>query len=170
MNWCTSPNSQRFIDGKSTFGGYGSHVIVPHYSYLIDYEGALPKGLGSVYMCSGLTAFSALECAFASRNPPRHAEDLVIIGCGGLGFQGLGMAAGMHGAPLAVDISEEKLAEAAKLGCKTFNAGKKESIEEIRKLSNGGVAAVIDFVGNEKSYAFADAIIRSGGKVVIIGL
>merc|ERR1712151_707495 len=68
------------------------------------------------------------------------------------------------------DIGEDKLAEAAKLGCKTFNSGKPESIAEIRALSRGGVAAVIDFVGNEKSYAFASSIIRSGGKVVVVGL
>lgn len=170
MNWCNSPKSQRFIDGRSKYGGYSSHILVPHYKYLIDYEGAIPHGLGGVYMCSGLTAFSALQCAFTSRNPPTGAEDLVIVGCGGLGFQGLGMACAMKGPPIAVDIADDKLAEAAKLGCKTFNSGDKESVNKIRQLSKGGVAAVIDFVGNEKTYAFANSIIRSGGKVVIVGL
>lgn len=169
-NLCPSPKTQRFIDGKSQYGGYASHILVPHYKYLLDYTGALPDGLGCVYMCSGLTAFSALEAAFKSRNPPTSADDLVILGCGGLGFQALGMATAKYGAPLACDIRDESLAAAAKLGCKTFNSGKGESIAEIQKLSKGGVATVIDFVGNEKSYAFATSIIRSGGKVVIVGL
>jgi D-arabinose 1-dehydrogenase-like Zn-dependent alcohol dehydrogenase len=170
MNWCSSPKSQRFIDGKSQYGGYGSYILVPHFKYLMDYEGALPRGLGCVYMCSGLTAFSALECAYKSRNPPRSAEDLMIVGCGGLGFQGLGMAIGMNGPPLAADIDEEKLAMAAKLGCKTFNTMKKDAVNEIKALSKGGVGAVIDFVGNEKSHAFCNKVIRTGGKVVVIGL
>lgn len=169
-NWCTSPKTQRFIDGASQYGGYGSHILVPHYKYLMDYEGAVPEGLGCVYMCSGLTAFSALESAFASQNPPRAPEDLVILGCGGLGFQGLGMARAMHGPPIVCDISDEKLAQAAALGCKTFNSGSKSAAKEILKLSRGGVAAVIDFVGNEKTFAFANSIIRTGGKVVVVGL
>merc|ERR1712048_1539962 len=123
----------------SVYGGYASHILVPHYKYLIDYTGALPEGLGCVYMCSGLTAFSALEAAFASRNPPRTGEDLVILGCGGLGFQALTMANAKYGAPLACDIEDAKLAEAARLGCKTFHSGKKESIKAIRDHSKGGV-------------------------------
>merc|ERR1712060_72878 len=78
---------------------------------------------------------------------------------------------GKNGAPpIAADISEEKLAQAANLGCKTFNPAREESVGEILKISNGGVAAVIDFVGNEKSHAFAKSIVRTGGKVVVIGL
>jgi len=81
------------------------------------------------------------------------------------------MATAKSGAPpIAVDISEEKLAEAAKLGCKTFNSAKKESAQAIKEISKGGVAAVIDFVGNEKSFAFASSVVRNGGKVVVIGL
>merc|ERR1712032_1333457 len=84
---------------------------------------------------------------------------------------GLTMAIAKNGgAPLAVDISEEKLKEAARLGCKTFDPRKKESVAAIKDLSRGGVGAVVDFVGNEASHAFAKSIIRSGGKVVIIGL
>jgi D-arabinose 1-dehydrogenase-like Zn-dependent alcohol dehydrogenase len=53
--------SKKFCDGRSMYGGYASHSVVPHWRYLIDYEGALPEGLGCVYMCSGLTAFSGLK-------------------------------------------------------------------------------------------------------------
>jgi len=122
-------------------------------------------------MCSGLTAFSALEAAYQSSNPPQTPEDFVIIGCGGVGFQGLNMAIAKNGKPpIAVDVSDEKLAEAAKIGCKTFNSTVKGSAKRIREISRGGVAAVIDFAGTEKSCQFAMSIIRSGGKVVLIGL
>ena len=68
------------------YGGYSSHVLVPHYKYLIDCKGILPEGLGCVYMCSGLTAYSALKKVGA---PPRGGGDVLILGLGGLGFQGL---------------------------------------------------------------------------------
>jgi len=173
MNFCKSPKTQKFCDGKSQYGGYASYILVPHHKYLLDYEGAVPTGLGGVYMCSGLTAYAALECAYGSNNPPQGADDLVIIGCGGLGFQGISMALGRNGAPpIAVDISTEKLAGAAKLGCKTFTSGSPDSIKQIKKLTKGnvGVGAVIDFVGNEKTFAFANSIVRGGGKIVVIGL
>jgi D-arabinose 1-dehydrogenase-like Zn-dependent alcohol dehydrogenase len=75
-----SPDSQRFIDGKSMYGGYSSHVLVPNYKYLIDYTGVLPEGTGCVYMCSGLTAYSALKKV---GTPPRGGSDVLI--CAGMG-------------------------------------------------------------------------------------
>ena len=33
--------SKKFVDGRSLYGGYASHSVVPHWRYLIDYEGAL---------------------------------------------------------------------------------------------------------------------------------
>ena len=42
--------------------------------------------------------------------------------------------------------------------------------KEIQADTDGGVFAVIDFVGSEASYAFAQAAIRRGGRVVICGL
>lgn len=169
-NYCKSPKSKRYIDGKTQYGGYASHILVPHHKFLMDYEGALPEGLGCVYMCSGLTAFTALESAFMGKNKPLGGEDLVILGCGGLGFQGLSMACAMYGPPIACDVAEAKLAEAARLGCRTFDASKKESVRAIQKHSRGGVGAVIDFVGTEASFKFASSIIRTGGKVVLVGL
>jgi len=41
-------------------GGYATHVMVPHAKYLIDY-GKTNPALGAAYMCSGLTAFSAMK-------------------------------------------------------------------------------------------------------------
>eukprot|EP00928_Gymnodinium_smaydae_P054012 TRINITY_DN37864_c0_g1_i1.p1 TRINITY_DN37864_c0_g1~~TRINITY_DN37864_c0_g1_i1.p1 ORF type:complete len:395 (-),score=26.51 TRINITY_DN37864_c0_g1_i1:93-1277(-) len=169
-NLCGSPKTQRFTDGASHYGGYASFILVPHYKYLIDYSGVLPEGLGCVYMCSGLTAYSALEAAHTSRNPPVSGSDLLILGCGGLGFQALSMARAKYGAPIACDVSDEKLTEAAKLGCATFNSSQQEAIHAIWEFNKGGVAAVIDFVGNETSQAFAKQVIRRGGKLVIVGL
>jgi D-arabinose 1-dehydrogenase-like Zn-dependent alcohol dehydrogenase len=60
-NLCDSPDTTKFADGRSMYGGYSSHVLVPHYRYLVDYEGVLPEGTACAYMCSGLTAFSALK-------------------------------------------------------------------------------------------------------------
>eukprot|EP00912_Choanoflagellata_sp_UC4_P000308 UC4_evm4s186 len=161
-----------FVDGRSIYGGYGSHSLVPSYRYLIDYEGALPEGLGCVYMCSGLTAFSALKKV--QRHPGIvNAKDVLLIGLGGLGFQGLGFALPMlGGACLAADIDDSKLEEAQKYGVVTFNSIDQDVVKQIKDASfdGTGIGAVVDFVGNSTTYALGNAVLRKGGKQVIVGL
>eukprot|EP00942_MAST-04A_sp_MAST-4A-sp1_P010517 g10517.t1 len=167
-----------FTKGKSyavfpcIYGGYGSHSLVPSYRYLIDYEGALPEGLGCVYMCSGLTAFSALKKV--QRHPGIvNAKDVLVLGLGGLGFQGLGFALPMLGGPcLAADIDESKLKAAQKYGVTTFNSLDKDVVKQIKAASfdGTGIGAVVDFVGNAATYALGNAVLRKGGKQVIVGL
>jgi D-arabinose 1-dehydrogenase-like Zn-dependent alcohol dehydrogenase len=36
--------------------------------------------------------------------------------------------------------------------------------------TGGGAAAVVDFVGSEKTFAFASQTVRRGGKIIIVGL
>ena len=152
------------------YGGYSSHVLVPHYKYLMDYTGVLPEGVGCVYMCAGLTAYSALKKV---GDPPRGGSDVLILGLGGLGFQALQLAKLMQGDPPRVaDIDDTKLEEAAKSapGCVGYNSGDIAATKQIKADTDGGVYAVIDFVGSEASFAFAQASIRRGGRVVICGL
>ena len=101
-------------------------------------------------MCSGLTAFSALKKV--QRHPGIvNAKDVLVLGLGGLGFQGLGFALPMlGGAPLAADIDASKLKEAQKYGCMTFNSSRPDAVKEIKAASfdGTGIGAVVDFVGN----------------------
>ena len=55
-NLCAAPRHL----GIQVDGGFATHVLVPHPRYLIDYA-PLPAALAAAYMCSGLTAFSALK-------------------------------------------------------------------------------------------------------------
>ena len=54
-------------------------------------------------------------------------------------------------------------------GCMTFNSKDKASIKAVKAASfdGTGIGAVIDFVGNEATAAFADAVLRKGGKCVL---
>ena len=164
--------SKKFCDGTTLYGGYASHSVVPHWRYLIDYEGALPEGLGCVYMCSGLTAFSGLKKI--QRHPGIvGADDVLIIGLGGLGFQALGLALPMLGGnPLCADIRDEALEVAKARGCKTYNMTDKTAVKAVKagSFDGSGIGAVIDFVGNTATANFAEAVLRKGGKHVICGL
>jgi len=174
-HWCQSKHSKGFTDGKSIYGGYSSHCIVPHYKYLIDYEGAVPKGLGCIYMCSGLTAFSALKSVVSKvENIGVGSKDVMIVGLGGLGFQALGFAkALLGGMPLVADIDDDKLEEARARGCRAYNS--KDLARATQRIKadsydGTGICAVVDFVGSSATQTLAEAVLRKGGKSVIVGL
>ena len=123
-------------------------------------------------MCSGLTAFGALK-KVQRHSGIVNSKDVLILGLGGLGFQGLGFALPMLGGPcLAADIDDGKLKEAQKYGCTTFNSIDKDVVKQIKKASfdGSGIGAVVDFVGNAATYALGSAVLRKGGKQVIVGL
>jgi len=108
-NLCEAPNKLKFTDGNSVYGGYASHCLVPHHKWLIDVEGALPEGLGGVYMCSGLTAFGAIKKVLKGGREmalPQGAGDLCIIGLGGLGFQALSFSQAMLSGMLRVGVNQ----------------------------------------------------------------
>jgi len=73
--------------------------------------------------------------------------------------------------PLAADIDDEKLAAAKKAGASaTYNTKDPDSAKKLMTDTGGGAYAVVDFVGSEKSFAFASQAVRRGGKVIIVGL
>jgi alcohol dehydrogenase, propanol-preferring len=72
--------------------------------------------------------------------------------------------------PLAADIDDGRLEAAKKAGAKaTYNSKNPDSMKKLM-ADTGGAFAVVDFVGSESSFGFANAIVRKGGRIVIVGL
>ncbi|HTP78183.1 MAG TPA: alcohol dehydrogenase [Rhizomicrobium sp.] len=148
-------------------GGYATHVLVPHPKYLIDY-GKTDPALGAAYMCSGLTAYSAMK-RVGTLGPD---DQVLVLGVGGVGMMGVQFAKAMfHKGPLAADIDDGKLDAAKKAGASAvYNTKDPEAAKKLMADTKGGAYAVVDFVGSEKSFAFASQAVRRGGKVIIVGL
>lgn len=152
--------------GTVAQGGFADHVMVPHSRYLFD-KGEVDDSLASTYACSGLTAYSALK----KIGELTEGDEVVLIGAGGVGSMALQIALAQGLKPIVVDVDENKLALAKELGAKAvFNASERESVKAIKKLSEGGAFAVIDFVGSEASTGFGLGCLRKGGKLIIVGL
>src|SRR5262245_55083269 len=153
--------------GVSADGGFASHVLVPHPRYLIDYAPLSPSFAGAL-MCSGLTAYSALKRLreHAARGPA------LLVGLGGVGMMGLAIARTLFPhAPIVADIDAGKREAALKAGAAAaFDPADKEARRALMKATNGGVYAACDFVGSDKSLAFATGALAKGGKVVVTGL
>jgi D-arabinose 1-dehydrogenase-like Zn-dependent alcohol dehydrogenase len=163
-NLCLRPRQIGCSSGVP--GGYATHVLVPHPKYLLDY-GKTNPALAAAYMCSGLTAFGAMKKV----GKLGDGDEVVVLGCGGVGMMGIQFAKALFGkGPIAADIDEGRLEAAKKAGAKaTYNSKDPASAKKLM-ADTGGAFAVVDFVGSESSFAFANSVVRKGGKIIIVGL
>jgi propanol-preferring alcohol dehydrogenase len=152
--------------GITADGGFATHVVIPHSRYLLDYA-PLSAAFAGPLMCSGLTAYSALKHlgARAEHGP------VLLIGLGGVGMMGLAIARALFGdPPIVADIDAEKRRAALAVGAAAaYNPADPQARRELMKAT-GGLLAVCDFVGSEKSLQFATGVLARGGKMVVTGL
>ena len=164
-NYCLKPRQLGCSSGIA--GGYATHVLVPHPKYLLDF-GKTNPALAAAYMCSGLTAFGAMKKVGALA----PGDEVVVLGCGGVGMMGIQFAKALFGkGPIAADIDDGRLEAAKKAGAKaTYNSKDPANAKKL-VADTGGAYAIVDFVGSESSFAFANSITRNkGSKIIIVGL
>ena len=153
--------------GITVDGGFATHVVVPHPRYLLSSQDLDPQLAGS-YMCSGLTAFSALKkVADKVVDGP-----LMIVGLGGVGMMGLQFAQALYDTEIfATDLDPAKRAAALAAGAKEVFDPTEDGIRKtVLKATGGGAAAAVDYVGAEASLQFSQSIVRKNGAVVVAGL
>jgi len=162
-NICAAPRHL----GINANGGFATHVMVPHPRYLLDYA-PLDAGFAGALMCSGLTAFAALNRLGdrATRGP------VLLVGLGGVGMMGLALARTlMPHPPYVADIDAAKREAAMAAGAASaFDPADPGARKALIAASNGGVYAACDFVGSDRSLQFATGVLAKGGKVVVTGL
>lgn len=154
--------------GINCDGGYATHVLVPDPKYLFAFEG-LDDGLAATYACSGLTAYGALKKA---RDAVKAGGDLLIIGAGGVGLSGVRMAEAVTGVkPIVADLDKAKWAAAREAGAREIiDPSDAEAGKALYRMTNGGVAAAIDFVGASSSFTFGFNALRKSGRLIVVGL
>ena len=158
------PQSQAL--GVMRHGGFSDHVLVPHPRYLLAF-GDRPATLACTYGCSGLTAYGAVRKVQGRVD----GRPLVIIGLGGVGFAALRLAQAVTNASvIAVDVDEATLAAAADAGATVVDARADDVVKQIRRLTDGGAPAAIDFVGAETTATLGLGVLATGGLLVVVGL
>ena len=164
-NYC--PRARNLGCSSGVGGGYATHMMVPDAKYLIDYGNTSPA-LAAAYMCSGLTAFSAMK-KVGDLGP---ADEVLVLGAGGVGSMGIQFAKTLFGkAPLVADIDDGRIAAAVGAGAaKGYNTKDPDAAKTLMADTGGGVYAIVDFVGSEATFAFASQTVRRGGKIIIVGL
>lgn len=151
-------------------GGYADHIIVPDTKYLLDISG-IDEHYACTLACAGITSYSALKKAH-----PLGADDkVVIIGAGGVGLTGIGIAAKYlpDHEIIVVDLDDEKLAHARQAGAAyTINPSEEDALERIREITgaSAGAGAIIDFVCSGATAKLGFDATRKGGRYVGVGL
>jgi len=161
-NLCANPRHL----GIAVDGGYATHVLVPHSRYLLDYAPLSPDFAGPL-MCSGLTAYAALK---RLANRPERGP-VLLIGLGGVGMMGLAIARALFRTPpIVADIDAEKRNAALAAGAAQAYDPSDPQARKAVMAATGGLLAICDFVGSDKSLQFATGLLGRGGKVVVTGL
>lgn len=162
-NLCDKPRSL----GVYHDGGYAEYMLVPSYKYLVKL-GDMDTDTGAPLSCAALTAYGAVKNTHL-----KPADNVVIVGTGGLGLMAIQLAKAVTGARIiAMDIDDKKLQIAKQNGADfTVNSKNQDAIKSIMELTNNlGADAVIDFVNASKTVETDMQILRRRARVVLVGL
>ncbi|AFK54769.1 MAG: alcohol dehydrogenase AdhP [Tistrella sp.] len=151
--------------GYSVDGGFADYVLADP-----AYVGHLPQALGfeaaAPILCAGVTVYKGIK-----ETEARPGQWLVVSGVGGLGHLAVqyGKAMGLHVA--AVDIGDEKLALARRLGADVaLDARDPEVVQKMITETEGGAHGVLVTAVSEKAFAQAADMLRRRGIMALCGL
>ena len=172
-------NLSQFGHGKGTkYGGMAQYFIVKEkYCYRLRTniswrDAALLEPLGVAYN-------ACVQCdsnLYVKYNDTMNSvnEYCLIIGCGTIGLLSIGvLKAKKYSNIIAIDIVEDKLNVAKKMGAKyVINGLKTPDIKaEIFKITNNvGASKIIECSGNAKMVSGTFEFVRKGGNIVFVGL
>jgi alcohol dehydrogenase len=161
-----------FKDGKPInhhmgCSAFAEAAVVSRHS-IVKVDPELPLEEAALFGCAVLTGVGAV----VNTAQVRAGSTVAVVGLGGVGLASvLGAVAAGARAIVAVDLSEDKLALAKKLGAThAFNAADAEVVEKVKQATKGGVDYAIEMAGSTRAFETAYRITRRGGTTVTAGL
>lgn len=152
--------------GNHTDGGYAEFLTAPARDafHLPD---EIPVVEGSIIADAITTPYHAV----VNRGRVTPGDRVVVVGCGGVGLNVVQVAAALGAQVVAVDLSEQKLEWASRLGAvATVNATTTERVDrEVRSLTGGGAHVAFEVVGHPDTQSTALSCLRTGGRLVLVG-
>ncbi len=152
--------------GNNVDGAYAEYVAAPAKDLL-----RLPETLDLKKSSIIADAVSTPYHAVKNRGRVRQGDNVVVIGCGGVGINVVQIAAAMGASVYAVDISNKKLEMAKFLGAhKTINAADDtDFIKNLKKETGGGFEIAFEAIGNPLTISQGYSLLKKGGRLVVIG-
>lgn len=161
--WETLCESQQ-NGGYSVNGSFGSYMLVN-----AAFAARIPEGVDPVevapILCAGVTVYKGLKVT-----DTQPGQWVAISGIGGLGHVGVQYARAMGLRVIAIDIDENKLALAGRLGAEvTVNAKTADVVAEVQ-AATGGAHGVLVTAVHPQAFGQAIGLARRGGTIVFVGL
>jgi 6-hydroxycyclohex-1-ene-1-carbonyl-CoA dehydrogenase len=152
--------------GNHIDGGFAELVVAPAKDTF-----RLPDGIPLVEGSIIADAITTPYHAVVNRGRVRPGDAVVVFGCGGVGLNVVQVAAAMGARVVAVDLSDDKLSWARKLGASdTVNpAGVDRLDKELRRLTGGGADIAFEVVGKPATQEQALSSLKTGGRVIFVG-
>ena len=152
--------------GNNIDGGYAEYVIAPANDVF-----ALPEEIPLVEGAIIADAITTPYHAVINRGQVKPGDQVVVFGCGGVGLNLVQMAVAIGAEVIAVDILDEKLEWATRLGAKAvLNGNNFERVDkEVRKLTSGGADIGFEAIGNPAVQEQTFSSIKNGGRFVMVG-
>ena len=150
--------------GYTANGGFAEYCVAP-----AAYVARIPEGLDPVaagpIICAGVTTYKGIKVAGC-----KPGEWFVVSGVGGLGHLAIQYAKAMGLRVAAVDVADDKLALAKKLGANlTFNAKTVDAVKAVQE-GIGGAHGVLITAPSKPAFAQGTGMLRRGGTCVLNGL
>ncbi|MEN5015453.1 alcohol dehydrogenase AdhP [Erwinia sp. Eh17-17] len=162
-SWETLCHSQQNA-GYSVNGTFAEYCLAD-----ANYVGILPDNIGfneiAPILCAGVTVYKGLKMTEA-----RAGDWVVISGIGGLGHMAVQYAVAMGFNVAAVDIDDEKLAFARRLGASVTANALHVDPATVFKEAFGGAHGVLVTAVSPKAFEQATGTLRRGGTMVLNGL
>ncbi|RAH38753.1 alcohol dehydrogenase AdhP [Halomonas sp. SL1] len=161
--WETLCESQQNT-GYSVNGGFADYTLAD-----AGYVGRLPDNVDFLeiapVLCAGVTVYKGLKMT-----DTRPGQWVVISGIGGLGHMAVQYARAMGLNVAAVDIDDDKLALARRLGASvTVNALTTDPAAYLKR-EIGGAHGVLVTAVSPKAFEQAQGMVRRGGTISLNGL
>lgn len=160
----TSCDDARQI-GFNLPGAMAEYLVVPEQNAVriaphVPFEGAAVIADAIATAVHGLRERAALKMG----------ETALVIGAGGLGLHAVQVARLAGARVLAVDQVPEKLEMARQLGADgVFSIRTGRVVEQVLDAAGGPVDLVAEFVGKPETMGLAAAVLRKGGRLLMIG-
>ena len=170
---CVSGNHQvcdhQFQPGFTEWGSFAEFVEIKYADInLVKLPEEIDFVTAASLGCRFITSFRAV----IDQGKVAAGQWVAIHGCGGVGLSAIMIAAAAGANVIAVDIDNEKLQLAKKVGANILiNAKNVESVsEEIKKQTSRGAHLSIDALGSQETCFNSISCLRKRGKHIQVGL
>ncbi len=151
--------------GNTIDGGFAEYIAAPSRDAF-----EIPSDVPAEEACVIADALTTAFHAVTRRARVETGENVVVVGCGGLGLNVVQVASLVGARVIAVDIDPRKLTLAKELGASVvIDAREGDAAKRVRSETGGGADCAIEAIGNPKTQEQALASLRTGGRLVLLG-